>query len=71
MLDAGDVEAARAELMRCLVAGVGSLKLSAEAAACTPAFFVYLLRKVGMFDEMGKVRERARARFRLPLPESG
>lgn len=71
MLDAGDVEVARAELMRCLVVGVGEIVPSAEAASCSRTFFLHLLKRLGMEGEPAKVRERARARFRLPLPDRG
>lgn len=67
MMLAGELDAARAEMMRTLVLACGSTIEAAKIAECSWAFYKHLLGKLGMRGEPAKVKARARARFRLPL----
>ena len=67
MMRAGDLAGARVEMMRTLVLACGNTTEAAVIAECSWAFYKHLLGKLGMRGEPARVRERARARYRLPL----
>lgn len=63
----GRLDDARAEMMALLVASGGNVREAARASGCASDRLIrWLLPRLGMEAVPGEIRERMRARWRLP-----